>query len=237
MERDYYKILGVPENATQDEIKKAYKKLAVKHHPDKNPDNRESAEKKFKEISEAYFVLANDQKRREYDMMRKYGAAAGAGARGAGGQTGGNPFGFDFSEFMNQFSGGENRRSSSRRTGGDFGIFSSIFDDLFGSDEPDSGSRVYTYRPGAEPFGPGTGPQPGNGSRVDTDIRTDVALTPEQARSGVKVKLKIPDGKSIVVNVPAGAADGRQLKVKGQGNVCPCCGKKGDILITLRVAR
>jgi DnaJ-class molecular chaperone len=235
MERDYYKILGVSENATQDEIKKAYKKLAVKYHPDKNPDNRESAEKKFKDISEAYFVLGNDQKRREYDMMRRYGAAAGAGSRGAGGQAGGNPFGFDFSEFMNQFSG--SGRSSSRRTGGDFGIFTNIFDDLFGFDEPESGSRIYTYRQRTDPFRSAAEPQAGNGTRVDTDIRTDVSLTAEQARSGVKVKLRIPDGKSIVVNVPAGAADGRQLKVKGQGNECPCCGKKGDILITLRVVR
>ena len=84
--RDYYEVLGVPKNASDDEIKKAYRKLAIKYHPDKNPGNKE-AEEKFKEISEAHEVLSDKQKRARYDQF----GHAGVG-NGAGGAYGGNPF-------------------------------------------------------------------------------------------------------------------------------------------------
>ncbi|KAG9401664.1 DnaJ sub B member 9 [Aphanomyces cochlioides] len=79
---DYYDVLGVTRNATPDEIKKAYRKLAIKYHPDKNPDNKEAAEKKFKEIGEAYAVLSDEDKKQAYD---RFGKSAVDGSGGGGG--------------------------------------------------------------------------------------------------------------------------------------------------------
>src|SRR5213078_796948 len=92
--KDYYSVLGVPASATNDEIKKQYRKLAAKHHPDKNPSDSKAAER-FKEISEAYQVLGDAEKRKQYDQMRRLGAFGGfGGARGgAGGYGGARPGG------------------------------------------------------------------------------------------------------------------------------------------------
>src|SRR5690606_36712118 len=82
--KDFYRTLGVAENASADEIKKAYRKLAKQYHPDANP-NDEAAAERFKEISEAYSVLSDAEKRKQYDQMRKYGAFSGFGGAGRGG--------------------------------------------------------------------------------------------------------------------------------------------------------
>ncbi len=120
-EKDYYEILGVKKSATESEIKKAYRDLAKKFHPDKNKGNKD-AENRFKEISEAYAVLSDQEKRAQYDRL-------GAEAFGPGGA---NPFaGFDFSQFM----GGGGRGKRTRRTtttGGGSMDFTDIFGDLFG---------------------------------------------------------------------------------------------------------
>src|SRR5947199_10135755 len=95
--KDYYAVLGMPASATQEEIKKQYRKLAAKHHPDKNPNDSKAAER-FKEISEAYQVLGDADKRKQYDEMRRLGAFGGFGSnagprRGGQPQPGGSPFG------------------------------------------------------------------------------------------------------------------------------------------------
>jgi molecular chaperone DnaJ len=120
-EKDYYELLGVKKTASEDEIKKAYRSLAKKYHPDKNKGNKE-AENKFKEISEAYAVLSDKEKREQYDRMGREAFSFG----GAGG--GGNPFGgFDFSEFTNRA-----RAGGPRGKRGSSGGFTDIFSDLFG---------------------------------------------------------------------------------------------------------
>src|SRR5690349_5469132 len=101
--KDYYSVIGVPASATQDEIKKQYRKLAAKHHPDKNPNDPKAAER-FKEISEAYQVLGDADKRKQYDQMRQLGAfggfGGGAGPRRGGPQPGaGSPFGGNAQSF------------------------------------------------------------------------------------------------------------------------------------------
>ncbi len=109
MKREYYEVLGVSRTATKDEIKKAYRKLALQFHPDKNPDNKD-AEEHFKEVNEAYEVLSNDDKRRRYDQFGHAGVGSSA-ASGGGGQYGGgaSDLGDIFSAFNDMFSGGRQR--------------------------------------------------------------------------------------------------------------------------------
>mgnify|MGYP001431576287 CR=1 FL=1 len=118
-QKDYYKTLGISDNATDEEIKKAFRRLARKYHPDANKKDPD-AEKKFKEVSEAYQVLKDKKKRDEYDTIRKYGGFGGFNP-GAGGTGGGASF--DFSDLF---------RRGNRKSGGGFGGFGSIFDDMFG---------------------------------------------------------------------------------------------------------
>ena len=108
--RDYYEVLGIAKGASQDEIKKAYRSLAKKYHPDINPGDKE-AEAKFKEVNEAYAVLSDDEKRQKYDQFghAAFDPTAGGGYGGFGGFEGG----FDFSDLFSSFFGG-GRSSSSR---------------------------------------------------------------------------------------------------------------------------
>lgn len=170
--KDYYDILGVRKNATEDELKRAYRSLAKKYHPDKNKGNKE-AENKFKEISEAYAVLSDKEKREQYDRL-------GSEAFGAGGQ---NPFaGFDFSEFMG--AGARGRRGGTRSRTVDF---TDLFGDLFG---------------GGGGGGRGFEAQPQQGGDVEAEATIDFrdaihGVTVDLRSSGGRAtKVKIPEGVS-----------------------------------------
>jgi molecular chaperone DnaJ len=130
--KDFYKILGVPENAGEAEIKKAYRKLAKQYHPDANPGNKQ-AETKFKEISEAHDVLSDKQKRTQYDQMRRFGPGAFAAdfRPGAGARPGEGTQGFNFDDLSSIF--GEF---------GGFGSFADIFSSIFGEGPGSFGSRA-----------------------------------------------------------------------------------------------
>lgn len=166
-EKDYYEILGVKKNASDADLKKAYRELAKKFHPDKNKGNKE-AETRFKEISEAYAVLSDAEKRSQYDRL----------GREAFGPGGANPFaGFDFSQFMGG-GGARGRRAGGARRGGTTTVdFTDIFGDLFGG-------------------GGGFQQQPEElQAEVTIDFRDAVqGTTVSLGINGDQMKVKIPDG-------------------------------------------
>jgi len=225
-QKDYYSILGVSESASQDDIKKTYKKLAIKYHPDKNLQNKEKAESRFKEISEAYYVLGNPKKRQEYDTMRKFGyAGPGAGNAGFRSSTG-----FNFEELLRQFSSSGTRSRRSNMSG-DYSIFEDILGDMFGMKSRTSSRQ----RMSSQSCG-GTRKAPFQAQTVHSDIEQNVRLSSEQARAGGKIKLKLSDGEVLIVNIPKNVKTGKKLKIPNRGSVCPCCNKKGDLLLVLRIA-
>ncbi len=234
-QKDYYKILGVKENATQAEIKKAYKKLAVKYHPDKNPKNKKQAEEKFKGISEAYYVVGNPEKRKQYDMMRKYGYSGAQAGRGGQGQA----YGFNFDEFLRQYTGfgGSKKRRAGFSSRGDYSIFNDIFEDIFGIGGGGGRSSFFHFSPGddsqtyAKPQGFNYDKEP----QVKTDFIKVVNLSPQQAMQGGKIKLSLSTGKVLMVKIPQNARNGQKLKIPGEGNICPYCGKKGDLILELSI--
>ncbi len=192
-DRDYYDILGVKKNASEDEIKKAYRALAKKFHPDKNKGNKD-AENKFKEISEAYAVLSDSEKRGQYDRLGREAFSGGPNPF-AGGQ---NPFGggFDFSQFSEQFGGGGPRgggRRSTRR--GSTGGFTDILSDLFG----------------------GGGFQ-GGAPQEPESFEAEMTIEFRDAVLGTTMELSVA-GSSIKVKIPEGVGDGQKIRVPRRGDV------------------
>ena len=222
-EKDYYKILGVPEKTSADEIKKVYRKLAFKYHPDRNPNakDKKDAESRFKEISEAYYVLSDPKRREEYDQFRKGGFRTATGPSYSNAQ--GFAQGFDFNEFLNAFRG---------RTKSGFN-FEDLFGDSFeGNSEVRSepGGRVHVYRSSSPRYEEEYEPT----QKTNTDVHLSATISKAQAQKGGKILVKTQDGRSISVAIPKSITSGQTLRVKGQGKVCPCCDKKGDLLIRVQ---
>jgi curved DNA-binding protein len=216
--KDYYKVLGVNKSASQDEIKKAYRKLARKYHPDANP-NDPKAEEKFKEIGESYEVLKDPQKRSRYDQLGanwKQYAGSGAGWPGGGGRTytydfGGRGFSFEdlgsgFSDFFEMFFG----RGADER----FSDFSSGFSSQFGR-----GARTATMQKGQ-------------------DMQSSLNITLREAYSGTQRSFKLQrEGKvrNINVKIPKGIKDGGKIRVAGEGGKSPAGGRAGDLYLIVNV--
>jgi curved DNA-binding protein len=216
--RDYYEVLGVSRGASSDEIRKAYRKLARKYHPDvnKSPD----AAKRFSEVTEAYEVLSDPEQRTQYDQFGR----VGAGAAGAGGAHGGS--GFDPRDFG--FGGG-----SGARTGGfspdDLG---SIFEEMFGGASPfgGTGGRGATSARQARPR-----PQPARGR--DLEHRLHVSFLTAALGGDERLRITTPSGEpqTITVKVPPGIEPGAKLRVAGKGQPGPTGGSAGDLLLTVDV--
>ncbi len=189
--KDYYKVLGVERNASEKEIKSAYRKLARKYHPDVNPNDK-TAEERFKEISEAYEVLSDSEKRAKYDQFGQYWESVGAGGA-PGGQPQWEGFTFDFGDF-----GKESGGFGSGDTG-----FSDFFEMLFGSGAV--GSRR-TRRTAAPAKG--------------RDIESEMTISLEDAYHGAKKTFEL-GGKRIEVTIPKGVKDGQRIRLSSQGESGP----------------
>lgn len=208
MDKDFYATLGVSKDASESDVKKAYRKLARTHHPDQNPGD-EAAEKKFKEISEAYAVLSDPQERQEYDAIR----AMGGGARfSAPGGAGGG--GFE-DVFGGMFGGGGGPRTT--QSGPDL---SDLFSGMFGGAAGQTGG-----------FGDAGYPRPRPTKGADRTATTTISF--RGSIQGTTVSLRGPDGETIEVKIPKGIRDGQKVRARGKGSPGPA--GRGDLLVTVHV--
>lgn len=218
LSKDFYKILGVSQDATHDEISKAYRKLARKYHPDLNHDP--GAAEKFKDISEAYDVLSNKDQRRKYDAIRSFGAG---GARFTGGSSANGFSTGDFSDLFGSMFGDGGATNVRFSTGGDSGAFSDIFSQFAGGASPFTGG-------GQADFGGYYAPRPQAGE----DLHSAVTLTFRQAVKGATVSLRV-GGSSFKTHVPAGVRDGQTIKIPGKGRPGIAGGPNGDLYLKVTV--
>jgi molecular chaperone DnaJ len=212
VDKDFYAILGVSKDASDADIKKSYRKLARKYHPDTNPGDA-SAEQKFKDITEANSVLSDPEERQQYDAIRAMGSGARFSAGGPGGAAGGA--GFD-DLFGNLFGGGGGgRRGGGFGGGGGFqgGQVPPEFADLFGGGGGFGGFQQ--------------APQKGADRTASTSISFAGSI------KGTTIGLREPSGKVIDVRVPAGIKDGQTVKVRGKGQQGPA--GNGDLLVKVSV--
>ena len=211
-EKDFYQVLGVSKDVSDAELKKTYRKLARKYHPDSNPGDA-AAEAKFKEISEAHSVLSDPEQRKEYDAIRAMGSGARFTAPGSAGGAGG----FD-DVFGNVFGQGGGSRYTFQQ-GGDY---DDLLSGLFG------GGRFGQPSGGYRGFG---GPTKGR------DVVASTTLDFVTATKGDQITLQTSDGKPINVRIPAGVADGQKIRLRGKGNPSPDGGESGDIVLTVNVRK
>lgn len=211
--KDLYKILGVGENASDDEIKKKFRDLSKKYHPDKNKDDK-SNDEKYKEITQAYDILKDPEKRKKYDQFRKYGFQ--------GNFTGGQNINFE-DLFSNAFhgSGGNFQYDFGGESAGGFG---SILEQLFSSAQ--RGRRGRSYQSSR----PATGP--------DIHTKIDVPFLTAALGGEVTIQVQRPDTgqtQKLSVKIPPGTADESKIRLRGQGSPGQYGGAAGDLIITVHI--
>ncbi|AXH97070.1 DnaJ C-terminal domain-containing protein [Ornithinimicrobium avium] len=228
MEKDFYAILGVPKDVDEKTLKKTYRKLARQWHPDAKPGDT-AAEKKFKDIGEAYAVLSDPEQRQQYDAVR----AMGGGARfTAGGPGGAGAGGFE-DVFAQMFGGGGGGARNVRfSTGGNAGGID--LEDLLGA----FGGAGGFQQQGGQGFpggfaGGGHGPR---GGARGHDVEASTTLDFHAAASGETVTLSKPDGGRITTRIPAGVKDGQKIRLRGKGEPAPVPGgEPGDLILHVAV--
>jgi len=210
--KDYYTILGVSKTATPEEIKRAYRKLARKHHPDVNPGNPE-AEDKFKDLNEANEVLSNPETRSKYDQFGQHWKQAGAGgAPPRGSSTNAGGFDFDPSSNFDQY-----------------GNFDDFIKDLLGNRGRTRSRQTHS----------GTSTQADDfaGFRTQApapDTEAAIALSLSEAFHGVQKRLQLDD-ETLNVRIPAGAKLGSRIRLKGKGRASPFSEQRGDLYLTIEL--
>ena len=261
--RDYYEVLGVDKNADDATLKKAYRKLAKKYHPDMNPGDKE-AEAKFKEATEAYSVLSDAEKRRQYDQFGH--AAFENGGGGAGGGFGGFDFGGDMGDifgdiFGDLFGGGGGRRRANNgpMKGANLRAAVNIMfqEAITGCDkELEINLKDPCKKCNGTGAKPGTSPETckkcnGSGQVVMTQqsmfgMVRNVTVCPDCQGTGKIIREKCPDcrgtgftssRKKIQVSIPAGIDDGQSIRIRDKGEPGTNGGPRGDLLVEVRVAR
>lgn len=221
MAKDYYQILGVPRNASDDEIKKAYRRLAMQYHPDRNPGREKWANDKFKEINEAYAVLGNPEKRRQYDQFGTAGSVGDIFGSATTRTT--------FEDLLRDFRGA--------------GLGFGFLDEIFGELLKGKGATFRVFTTG----GPG-GTRSGAFGDIDLDqilrqaaqaqraqrqnVHYEITISREQAARGLE-KVLTRKGKRLKVKIPAGVKDGTKVKLRNARQVTD--GIPGDIIIQVRV--
>jgi curved DNA-binding protein len=217
--KDYYNILGVDRKASEDDIKRAYRKLALKYHPDRNPGDA-SAEDKFKEINEAYQVLSDAEKRAHYDQL---GEAYNNWARGGTRQGG-----FNWEDWSVGGAPGGVRVESINLDDVLGGSFSEFFRQIFGG----GAERVYTSSGQyTSQFGDrGSIRQPAN-----RDVRQEVTINLREAYEGTTRRIQL-DGRQLEVKIPPGAHTGTRVRISGAGPQGPN-GKPGDLYLVVNVTQ
>ena len=250
--RDYYEILGVSKSANETEIKKAYRQMAIKYHPDKNPDNKE-AEEKFKEAAEAYEILSDGDKRARYDRFGHQGNSASGGGYGGGGMNMedifsqfGDVFGDGGGGGFESFFGGQSRggRRGVRGSNIRLKVKMSLQEISAGAEKKLKYNRMVM----AEGINFNTcGTCNGNGSvrRVTNTFLGQMATTSVcptcngtgktmgKRPSGVNADGLVSHEEIVLVNIPAGVADGMNLSMQGKGNIGPMGGPAGDLIILI----
>lgn len=261
--RDYYDVLGVGKNATADEIKKAYRKLAKQYHPDLNPDDKEGAEAKFKEATEAYEVLSDADKKQRYDQFghAAFDQTAGGGSYGEGfGGFDGFDMGDIFSSFFGGgFGGGQRSNPNAPQRGRDisYAVDLSFEEACFGIEKDISVNHLEKCSEcngtGAEKgSSPETCPTCHGTGQVRTVQRTAFgnfqSVRPCDSCGGKGTIIKTPcsschgEGnvrkpKKVRVKIPAGIDDGQQVYVRGEGDAGKKGGPNGDLILNIRVKR
>lgn len=210
--RDYYKVLGLERGADADAIKRSFRKLARQHHPDVNPGDA-AAEARFKELSEAYEVLSDPDKRRKYEQFGQYWSQMGGGGGGAPGVD------VDFSRYGN---------------------FDDFINDLLGRFGGPAGAGGFAGAPGGfgfsggfpAGFGGGFTPGTGRASGAQLDAEATITITFAEAFRGCERTLAVNEER-VQVRVPAGVKNGSRLRLKGKGNLQPGTGRRGDLYLNL----
>lgn len=218
MAQDYYKILGIQSGASDAEMKKAYRKLAMQYHPDRNPGKEEWANQKFKEINEAYGVLGDPHKRKQYDRFGTVGDMGDVFRSSATRST--------FEDVMKEFGG----------QGLGFDFLDSIFGNLFKG-------RNFSFKVYNSGFGQGAGFSSAAGGNLDEilrqaqtpprrSVRYEITINPDQARKGMEKDL-VRKGKKLRVKIPAGVTTGTKIKLRNARTITD--GQPGDIIVTVNV--
>jgi molecular chaperone DnaJ len=252
---ELYKTLGVSKNASDEEIKKAYRKLARQYHPDRNPGD-EAAEEKFKEISAAHDVLADPEKRKEYDTADQFGGFGGGGGQASPFGAGGAQGGFDFGDIFSMFGrgGGGGRGQTQQVRGRDLETEIQL-----SFDQAVNGAQISVTVPKSERCTTchGSGAKPGTspttcprceGRGIDAQSQGFFSISqpcPQCGGSGQIIEDPCPtcggsgltqQTKRYKVNIPAGVKDGSRIRLAGKGEAGPRGGPPGDLYVTTRVA-